>query len=103
MANKIEAVVDSTLVKGVARASLMLVIPLSIWGIGKLYDMNNSIVALQTQMTERTGDRYSGTDARRDGQNYLNLIGRSQQDINTLFKGQRDLSLYVYQNVSPRH
>lgn len=100
---KIEAIVDSVTVKGIARLSLALVVPLSIFGINKLYEMHASIVALETQMTERTSDRYTGSDAIRDGKNYLNLISRNQSDIAELARRQVETEKLLYLNLPNRH
>lgn len=99
---KIEAVVDSTALKAVARLSLLLIVPLFMFGLNALAEMHTAIVELKTQIAERTLDRYTGSDAIRDGKNYLNLIGRNQSDIAELTRRQVETERLLYQNIHIR-
>jgi hypothetical protein len=98
----LEAVVDSVPVKAISRASLALVIPLSIWGISILYGLNNMVITLQSQMKERTADRYTATDAHKDLTALMTLISRNQSDIEVLFKNQQTDEKFMYENVLRR-
>ena len=97
--SKIAAVVDSIALKAISRISLALVVPISVWGITKLAEMHDDVIKLQTQVVERSSDRYTGSDARRDGQNYLSLIARNQADIAVIAQRQLTDEKFLYQNV----
>jgi hypothetical protein len=99
MEAKIERFVDSVAVKAVARLSLGLIIPLSLWGIDILYKANNKMVELQTTIALTSGDRYTGTDARKDLSAMLSLISRNQSDIATNTKRLSDDEKIIYENA----
>lgn len=99
MEAKVERFVDSVAVKAISRFSLALVIPLSLWGIDTLYKANNKMVELQTTIALTSGDRYTGTDARKDLSAILNLVTRNQNDIAANTKRLSDDEKIIYENA----
>jgi len=95
--------VDSLAVKAVARFSLALSIPLLMWSLTVLKNMHDDLTTLKAQFIERTSDKYTGSDAIKDGKNYLDLIARNQADIAEIAKRQMELEKYLYQNMHRKH
>jgi hypothetical protein len=95
----VASIVDSTAVKLISRFSLALVIPLSLWGIDTLYKANNKMVELQTTIALTSGDKYTGTDARKDLSAILNLVTRNQNDIAANTKRLSDDEKIIYENA----
>lgn len=51
------------------------------WGITSVHALQESVVRLETQMTERTSDRYTASDARRDRDTVNQIVAGLERRI----------------------
>src|SRR3569623_686045 len=90
---------DSTPVRLAVNLILACIVPFAIWSVNMIQRTHDDVIKLQEQMAERTTDRYTATDARKDITGVLNLIQRNQQDITALALRQSTDEQYIYSRI----
>jgi len=78
---------------------MTLLIPISLWGINEVISIHTDLSKVQTEIVERTGDRYTASDARRDNASTLALIEREQSDLTTMTSRQEHDEQFMYQHM----
>jgi hypothetical protein len=75
-----------------SRLSVLFGVPIAIgfgaWMFNTIQDTHSSVIMLTVQMQERTLDRYTGTDAKRDNALLLLMIQTNKADITSLAQRQ---------------